>query len=496
MSVVADWLAQRAHTRARRCALRFDRHEISFAELGRGAADVDARLSGLGLGSGDRIAVLVGSRPGLVELVHGIPRRGRVMVPLGTRLGGAEVGRLLASSGARLVIYENATREVVAAARGGEGPTGICIDDDPLRGDSALRDLAPAPILEAPAIELDSVHSIVFTSGSSGAAKGVYLTWNNHLWSALGSAFNLGVHDHDCWLACMPLHHVGGASILLRGAIYGMPVELHPSFDPHRVNRAIDARRVTIVSFVANMLQRVLEDRDFAPFPDTLRCILLGGGPLPHALSQCCRDLRVPLAPTYGMTETASQIATAAPGADVPAGSVGRPLIGAELRIVDTRGEACAPTDTGRIQVRGPVVSPGYLDEPTRSTTSWFDTGDLGSLDESGDLYVLGRADDTVISGGENIHPSEIERVLEAHPAVLETCAFGIADERWGQSLHACVRLRAGAQIAERHLRAHCAEKLARFKVPQRVHVVDDFPRTPAGKIARRSVADRYGSGA
>ena len=193
------------------------------------------------------------------------------------------------------------------------------------------------------------------------------------------------------------------------------------------------------------------------------------------------------------MTETASQIATAAPRRSIDAaGAVGRPLLGVEVRIHGGGDRLCAAGETGSIQVRGPIVSPGYVGAPRRASTDWFTTGDLGSLDANGELHVLGRADDTVISGGENIHPSEVERALESHPAVAETCAFGVPDERWGQRLVACVRLHRGAVASEAELRQHCAARLASFKVPRHILASGDFPRTPAGKIARRLMPAHY----
>jgi len=484
---IPDWLQQRARSHGGAAALQWGERLHSFAELAERATTFDAGLRAAGAHSGDAVGVLVNNRPELIALVHAVPRHGRTLVPLGTRLSAAELRAQIAASGCRALIYESATRATAAELRAGV-EWALSLDPDALPGDGRLCDRGAAAV-PPPSIDLDGLHSIVFTSGSSGRAKGVLLTWGNHFWNAAGSAFHLGVNDRDRWLACLPMNHVGGLSIALRGAIYGMPILLQPRFDPELANRAIDRDGVTIVSVVANMLARLLEARHHKPFPPTLRCVLLGGGPAPRALVERCRELGVPLAPTYGMTETASQIATAVPGSFAGVdGAVGRPLLGVELRITGNDGESFPAGEIGSIQVRGPIVSPGYLDAPRRADGAWFDTGDLGSVDDGG-LRVLGRADDTIISGGENIHPSEVERALESHPAVAEACAFGVADERWGESVAACVRLHTGAIAAEVELREHCTSHLARFKLPRHIRVVDDFPRTPAGKIARRTTA-------
>lgn len=488
-----DWLAERARTHGADLALCGD-EPLSFAALAAAAAEADARLNACGLQRGDRVALLLHNRPELIALVHAVPRRGRVLVPLGVRLTAAELAAQLAAADCRLLLYEEATRATVAALRSTSSVPGVCIDDDPLPGDARWRDFAGAPGDEAPALDLDRLHTILFTSGSSGRAKGVLLTWGNHYGNAVGSALNLGVRGDDCWLACLPMNHVGGLSILLRSVVSGFAVCLQPRFDPVLANRAIDRGGVTLVSVVADMLGRLLAARDHRPFPPSLRGVLLGGGPAPAALLDACRALGAPILSTYGMTESASQIATASPRA--PDTGL-RVLRGAELRIADSSGRSCPAGVEGRIEVRGEIVSPGYLGAATRRRGDWFDTGDVGRLDGEGALHVLGRDDDTIISGGENIHPREIERVLETHPGVAEVCAFGIADPRWGQSPMACVRLHPGCDTSEAALREHCSNHLARFKIPRRIALVADFPRTTSGKIARRALAESHaGSGA
>ncbi len=341
-------------------------------------------------------------------------------------------------------------------------------------------------------IDLGTTHSIIYTSGSTGHPKGALLTYGNHLWSAVGSAFNLGVHADDRWLACLPFCHVGGLSILLRGVIYGTAIVVHDGFDPERVNDCIDRDRVTILSVVANMLQRMLDARGERPYPSWLRCVLLGGGPAPPSLLQTCAARGVPVVQTYGLTEAASQVATLAPRDAVrKLGSAGKALLGTEVCIEGPKGPL-APGEVGEIVVRGPTVSPGYVGgpEPERNRLG-LRTGDIGRLDGDGFLYVLGRRDDRIISGGENIYPSEIEAALQRHPAVAEACVFGVPDARWGHAVAACVRVRAGMNVSAAELAAHARRELAGFKVPRSIHFVGDFPRTAAGKIIRRRVQEQ-----
>jgi O-succinylbenzoic acid--CoA ligase len=239
---------------------------------------------------------------------------------------------------------------------------------------------------------------------------------------------------------------------------------------------------------VANMLQRLLDTRGDRPYPPWLRCVLLGGGPAPLALLQACRARRLPVVQTYGLTEAASQVTTLAPtdGAR-KLGSAGKPLLGTEIRLAAADGPV-PPGGIGEILVRGPIVSPGYLDpaDNARREDGWLRTGDLGRLDAEGFLYVMGRYDDMIITGGENVYPAEVEAVLQEHPAIAEACVFGVPDARWGAAVAASVRLRHGATAESQALIEYVCGRLARFKAPRRVHFVEEFPRTPSGKIIRQ----------
>jgi O-succinylbenzoic acid--CoA ligase len=325
-------------------------------------------------------------------------------------------------------------------------------------------------------VDLDALHSIVYTSGTTGRPKGALLTYGNHWWSAVGSALNLGLLPEDRWLALLPLFHVGGLSVLIRSVVYGIPAIVLDRFDEAAVNRAIDEERATIVSVVAAMLRRMLAERGDRPYPPWLRCVLLGGGPAPRPLLEECARRGVPVVQTYGLTEAASQVATLTPEDTLrKLGSAGKPLMPTELRI-----------DRGEILVRGPTIGPGYWNRRTEREDGWLRTGDLGWLDGEGYLYVLDRRADLIVSGGENVYPAEVEAVLLAHPLVEEAAVVGRADARWGAVPIAFVRTR-GAVSAEA-LRAFCRERLAGYKVPSEIRFVEALPRNAAGKLLRREL--------
>jgi o-succinylbenzoate---CoA ligase len=312
--------------------------------------------------------------------------------------------------------------------------------------------------------------TVLFTSGTTGAPKPVVLAQENHEASAIASAWNLGVAPDDRWLCVLPLHHVGGLAILWRSVIYGTTVVLHERFDAAAAVEAIQGGEVTVASLVPTMLRRMRAAGLSAP--GRLRALLLGGGPVPRDLLEWSAAIGLPALQTYGMTETASQIATLrAEEALHHHGSAGRPLLGVELRI----------GDGGEILVRGPMVARSAL-----ADDGWLHTRDRGRLDEDGFLHVEGRLDDVIVTGGENVMAGEVEDALMAHPAVADAAVAGRPDAEWGEAVTAWVVL--ATHVPDGELAAHCRRLLAPHKVPKSFARVDELPRNAAGKVVRREL--------
>lgn len=491
-----DWLATSAETTPKRIALIAGNHSWTYDELDVACARLARRLATLGVGTGDRVATLLPNGVTAALLPMAALRVGASLVPLNVRLHHGEVARLLADSAPSLVVFESATASLLgskdattaytgalaSADEGGAASMGCALLDHVAEADTQLRFTHAA----------DHVLAVIYTSGTAGRPRGAMLTVGNFWWSAQGSALNLGVRDDDRWLAVLPLFHVGGLSILLRSAIYGTAAEVHERFDAATVNRAIDSG-VTIVSLVSVMLQRLLDERSDRPFPATLRCLLIGGGPVPAPLLDRALRIGAPVVQTYGLTECASQVATLAPDdALAHVGSAGRALHPNEVRIADDTQD-----DAGEILVRGPIVMSGYLRDPEATAQAirdgWLHTGDIGRLDEQGFLYVLDRRDDLIVSGGENVYPAEVEAVLLAHPWVDEAAVIGAPDPTWGHRVVAVVRLKAEHQFisgsAAETLRAHCRGRLAGYKTPVDFRIVTEpLPRTASGKLRRAAL--------
>jgi O-succinylbenzoic acid--CoA ligase len=489
--IVPDWLHVAARARPDSPALAVPgRAPISYVELEVAVARLVASLAEAGVGEGDRVVSRLGVTPESVALLHALPRLRAVFVPLDPRAPMAEVRHAIARVGGKWLALG-------PDAEDGPPGTGAGTVRIPAVGDGSAAlpatDAEPAPV-RSPTVDLSRPHSVIFTSGTSGVPSPVVLTAGNLEASARANAERLGHVPEDRWLSCLPLHHVGGLSIPIRSAIFAACAELHRGFDAQAVADAIAAGHVTLVSLVPTTLSRVLDALSDRAVPVTLRAVLLGGAAAPAGLLRRALDLRLPVAPTYGLTEAASQVATAAPGDPVVAeGKVGRPVGSTRVRVVKADGTEARAGESGEVQVKGPTVSPGRLSpdgvlEPL-APSGWLRTGDLGSIDASGNLLVLGRRDDVIVSGGENVSPEEVEAVLLDHPAIAEAGVAGLPDEEWGQVVAAWIVPR-GAPPTLAEIREACRARLSRAKLPRRLFVVDALPRTAIGKLRRSRLRD------
>jgi o-succinylbenzoate---CoA ligase len=427
--LVEAWLHRAARTRPDTVALRADDGALTYAEL-HGAATLAAqRLSALGVGPGHRVALALPARRAFVETLHGCLLLGAVAVPIDRRLKPAERRRQAASC-----------TTVVRRPLDGLADTGA-----PLGG---THDLSATAI-------------VVHTSGTTSGPRAVALTYGNWLWSALGSAAALGVRGDDVWLCTLPLSHVGGLSILMRSTIYATRVVLHERFQAEAAADEL-ATRSTLVSVVPTMLARLLDAG--LRHPPHLRAALVGGAPITTALLERAAAAGVRAVSTYGLTEACSHVTTGGP-----------PLFCTRVRIGARR----------EILVSGPTVAPAAL-----SGDGWLHTGDEGAFDADGTLTVTGRAGDTIITGGENVAPAEVEAVLESHPGVAEAAVHGAPDAEWGERVVATVVLREGVTATDDDLRGYCRIRLAGYKVPRVFRFTHELPRTVSGKLLRRSLEE------
>lgn len=320
--------------------------------------------------------------------------------------------------------------------------------------------------------------AVLYTSGTTGRARGAVLTRSALLASAQASAANLGWNDDDCWLLAMPVARVGGLSIATRCLAARRAVALAPAFDAALLPQWIARYRVTQLSLVPTMLAMVLDAHPGWVPPEHLRLLLVGGAAASDKLLARAAERRLPIVVTYGCTETCSQVAATPYGRrfDAAACGAGRPLPGVQLRVHD-----------GHVQVRGPMLMAAYLGQPPLARDAWFDTGDLGEIDAQGYLHLHARRTDLIVTGGENVYPVEVERVLEACPGVHAAAVFGVADEVWGQTVAAA--LVAGPRPpSDETLLEHIVARLAPHKRPRRICFVPSLLHTAAGKLDRSAL--------
>jgi len=487
-----DWVALRARTHPDHPAIEGSEGvALNYAALDDRVGGAAATLRALGASEGGRVALLVAAGLDFAVLAHAIPRAGATLLPLNARLAADELRYQLRDAGARLLLADARHLDHARAATEATTAEVVSIEE---------RDwLAAGPLPSPDSIDEAKVHSLIYTSGTTGSPKGALLTHANFYWSAVASGEHLGVDPSDRWLACMPLFHVGGLSILLRSAIYGTTAVIHDGFDEARVNHAIRSEGVTLLSVVATMLRRMLA-ADEEPYPSSVRAALVGGGPVPRDLLEAAQARGLPVLQTYGLTEAASQVATlSAADALRKLGSAGRPLPATTVAIEvagDVEARPAERNEVGEILVAGPSVFPGYLGRPDATAEvlrdGWLHTGDLGYLDEEGYLYVADRRDDLIISGGENVYPAEVEAALATHPAVLEAAVVGLPDPRWGALVAALVVSAAGATPTAAELTAHLRTRLAGYKLPRRIELsAEPLPRTASGKLQRHLVRAR-----
>jgi O-succinylbenzoic acid--CoA ligase len=427
--LVESWLGRAARTRPGAVALQTPSGRLTYAQLDAAATRAARRLAALGARGGDRVALALPAGAPFAEALHGCMRLGAVAVPVDLRLAPAE--RAARARGCAVL---------VDAPLDGREDVGAAL--------SNRHDLAATAI-------------VVHTSGTTSDATPVELTYGNWLWSALGSAVALGLDPDERWLCTLPLSHVGGLSILVRSAIYATTAVVHDGFDARAAAGELSDGGATLVSVVPTTLARLLDAglRD----PPALRAALVGGGPIAPALLDRAGEAGVPTVTTYGLTEACSQVTTGGP-----------PLFCTRLRI----GE------DGEILVAGPTVAPGAV-----GSDGWLRTGDLGRLDV-GALTVTGRAADTIVTGGENVAPAEVEAVLAGHPAVADVAVHGTAHPDWGEQITATIVLEPGATASAQELAGYCRVRLARYKVPKVFRFSLDLPRTQSGKLLRRDLED------
>jgi fatty-acyl-CoA synthase len=500
---LAEWFMRRARRAPKRPALTFEGSTWSYGEMQQRIERLSAVLAAGGVQPGDRVAYLGLNDPQVMVTMFATARLGAIFVPLNFRLSGAELAYCINDSGAHTLVVGEEHIAIIdgvrdqlhcrrfihrgAGAPGWEAADALMAAVDP----GAL----PPPV---PSVA-DDVALIMYTSGTTGRPKGAMLTHGNFFFDCINEGHGFDMAATDVTLNFAPMFHVSGMlCTTLVTLMVGGHLILQRNFEPKAVMDAIVQYRVTVTFGVPAMLLFISQHPDFEKADmSTLRGISVGGAPMPEPLLRVYLNRGIQAQQGYGLTETSAMVtALDIDRAFDKIGSCGTPPLLTEIKIIDLNGELVTQAGTpGEICVRGANVTVGYWNKPEATAAAftadgWFRTGDVGYVDDEGFLYICDRLKDMVITGGENVYPAEVESVLYDHPAIAEVAVIGAPDAQWGERVVAVVALKPGQRITLDELREFAQDRLARYKLPRELRLVDALPRNPTGKVLKGTLRD------
>lgn len=490
MASIAASVAWWARTEPGRTALVYQDQSITYAELQRRIEAAAGLICAQGVQPGQVVALLMKNSAAFLELALAVIHAGAVLLPINYRLGAEEVAYILDHAGARLLFVDE---ELMSSTTGCSVPCVVL--DSPAQADSRRLVGDAQPQSHAHQVGPADLYRLMYTSGTTDRPKGVMHTHANAMWKNIDHIAALGLSRDDRLLVVGPLYHVGAFDLpgVALWAMGGCLVVLR-EFDPRATLATIQQERITGAWMAPVMLNRCLAAEGREAFDlSSLRWLIGGGERTPE---QRIREFGLLFKAgryidAYGLTETCSGDTMMEAGREIEKiGSTGRAMANVQIEIRDEQGRPLPPGEPGEICLRGPKVTSGYWNDPEKTKASffgdWFRSGDVGVIDSDGFLMLTDRKKDMIISGGENIASSEVERVLYLLPQVAEAAAIGLPDERWGERVTAVVVLQPGTQLTLDELRSHCDKRLGGFKTPKQLVIRETLPRNPSGKVLKR----------
>jgi long-chain acyl-CoA synthetase len=488
---LAGIMTASARRRPDHVAVKLDDAELTYGLVDEGSARVAGILRERGVQPGDRVGVMLPNVPYFPVVYFGILRAGAVVVPMNVLLKGREIAYYLGDSSARLLFaWHGFADEAAAGARkAGDVPV---ISVAPGEFERLLGEAEPAR--ELAQVDAGDTAVILYTSGTTGQPKGAELTHDNLRRNAELSSGLFDCTEDDVFFGGLPLFHTFGQTCCMNGATYlGATVTLLPKFDPGKALEIIQRDRVTVFQGVPTMHGALLHHPERDRFDtSSLRLIVSGGASLPGEVLRGVEEaFGVIILEGYGLSET-SPVATFNPRHRRKVGSIGIPIEGVDIRIVDLEDNDVPTGEVGEIAIRGHNIMKGYLGRPEATAEAirdgWFHSGDLGRMDEDGYIFIVDRKKDMIIRGGYNVYPREVEEVLYEHPAVREAAVIGVPDEEWGEEVGAAVVLMEGEHADAETLRSFVKEQVASYKYPRKIWFVDELPKGPTGKLLKREI--------
>jgi fatty-acyl-CoA synthase len=495
---VGTWVHRRRVKSAGKPALISAEAEITYDLLAERIDRLATALAARNVTKGDRVAYLGDNEPSFLETFFAVTALGAIFVPLNTRLAAPEISFALHDCGAVLLVHAGAMSDVAEKASSGiAGLRRIAVGPAAAPAETFDRviDTAAADRPQV-AVDLSDAAMILYTSGTTGRPKGAAISHGNITWNCYNVLVDYDLTSDDIALMISPMFHVASLTMgVLPALLKGATVVLEPAFVPGRALELIERYRATSISGVPTTYQMLCEHPAWASADiSSLRMLTCGGSAVPTRVLDAYEARGLSFTGGYGMTETSPGATSLAPRySRAKAGSAGLPHFFTDVRIADADGQVLPPGAVGEIQVRGRNVIEGYWQRPEASAEAfaddgWFRSGDLGYLDEDGFLFISDRLKDMIISGGENVYPAEIERLILELEAVQGVAVIGVPDDRWGEVPHAYLEIRPGHTVEEGDVARHLAGRLARYKIPKRFVVVEELPRTASGKIRKGEI--------
>ncbi|MGW4587759.1 long-chain-fatty-acid--CoA ligase [Amycolatopsis thermoflava] len=490
MANLAENLVAIARSMPEHPAIKLDDHVLGYAGLHDAACAVAGDLRSRGVLPGDRVGLVLPNVPAYPILFYGALLIGAIVVPMNPLLKSREVGYYLRDSGMKVVYGWDGSGEVVLEAAKAEGVTGIIV---PATGPV---DLGGTPVTEPEERADDDTAVILYTSGTTGSPKGAELTHHNLASNAATTAETLiEITPGDVIMGCLPLFHVFGLTCGLNAAVRaGATLTLIPRFDPAKALAVVVRDRVTVFEGVPTMYAAMLHSSGAAQADvSSLRACITGGSAMPVETLRAFEErFRCAVFEGYGLSETSPVVSFNQPGRERKPGTIGLAVRGCEMRVVNDDGEDVPVGEPGEIVIRGENLMKGYWNRPDATAEAipdgWFRTGDIATVDTDGYYTIIDRKKDLIIRGGYNVYPREVEEILYEHPAVAEAAVIGIGHADLGEEIGAAVALKPGAEADPEELKAFVRDRLAAYKYPRSVWIVDSLPKGPTGKILRRSV--------
>jgi len=458
----------------------------------------------LSLEPGDRVGILAHNRVEYLDAFFAAGKSGVVLVTLGTRLTPHELQHIVEDSGMRALLYDGEFAETVRSLRKEVDVENWMALDEPVEStdpvyERQLQEVDPEGWVN-PRIDPEEMYCLLYTSGTTGRPKGVMIPHRMVAWNGYNTVCSWQLQADDVSPIFTPLYHAGGLmAFLVPLFVIGGTIVLHHGFDAAEIWKTIEDERCTVVLGVPTIWKMLMEAPEFTTVDlSSVRALYSGGAPLPLYLIEAYQQKGVVFKQGFGMTEVGVNCFTmSVEDSYRKAGSIGRPLMFTEVRLVDEDGNDVATGEVGEMLFRGPHVSKGYWHNPEATASaldadSWFHSGDQARADEEGFFYIAGRQKDMIISGGVNIYPAEIEAELLQHEDVEDVAVVGVPDERWGEMGVAFVVPLAGKEIMPAALTEHLGTRLAKFKIPKVFRFVDDLPRTAYGKVVKPDLRRQY----